>query len=68
MTATACWVATAADAVEAALRRAGYTAERQDKTAGLASIRSLIVTRPSCRLFRKLDAVAVLTGPSLSAP
>ena len=31
-------VAAAADAVEAALRRAGYTAERQDKTAGLADV------------------------------
>jgi Nucleotidyl transferase AbiEii toxin, Type IV TA system len=31
-------VASAADAVEAALRRAGYTAERQDKTVGLADV------------------------------
>jgi Nucleotidyl transferase AbiEii toxin, Type IV TA system len=31
-------VAAAADAVEAALREAGYTAERQDKTAGLAEM------------------------------
>ena len=31
-------VAAAADAVEAALRRAGYTAERQDKTAGLSEV------------------------------
>ena len=31
-------VAAAADAVEAALRQAGYTAERQDKTAGLADV------------------------------
>jgi hypothetical protein len=31
-------VAAAADAVEAALRQAGYTAERQDKTAGLAEV------------------------------
>jgi len=31
-------VAAAADAVEAALRQAGYTAERQDKTAGLAGV------------------------------
>jgi hypothetical protein len=31
-------VAAAADAVEAALRAAGYRAERQDKTAGLADI------------------------------
>jgi len=31
-------VAAAADAVEAALRAAGYTAERQDKTAGLAEV------------------------------
>src|SRR5262245_43394004 len=31
-------VTAAADAVEAALRRAGYTAERQDKTAGLAEV------------------------------
>lgn len=31
-------MAAAADAVEAALRREGYTAERQDKTAGLAEV------------------------------
>ncbi|HLM90316.1 MAG TPA: nucleotidyl transferase AbiEii/AbiGii toxin family protein [Streptosporangiaceae bacterium] len=31
-------VAAAADAVEAALREAGYTPERQDKTAGLAEV------------------------------
>jgi hypothetical protein len=31
-------VAAAADAVEAALREAGYTPERQDKTAGLADV------------------------------
>ena len=31
-------MADAADAVEAALRRAGYTAERQDKTAGLSEV------------------------------
>jgi Nucleotidyl transferase AbiEii toxin, Type IV TA system len=31
-------VAAAADGVEAALRKAGYTAERQDKTAGLADV------------------------------
>lgn len=31
-------VAAAADAVEAALREAGYTAERQDKAAGLAEV------------------------------
>jgi Nucleotidyl transferase AbiEii toxin, Type IV TA system len=31
-------VAAAAGAVEAALRRAGYTAERQDKTAGLSEV------------------------------
>src|SRR5579864_259496 len=31
-------VAAAADAVEAALRQAGYTAERQDKTAGLSDV------------------------------
>ncbi len=31
-------VAAAADAVEAALRKAGYTAERQDKTTGLADV------------------------------
>jgi hypothetical protein len=31
-------VAAAADAVEAALRQAGYSAERQDKTAGLSEV------------------------------
>lgn len=31
-------VAAAADAVEAALTEAGFTAERQDKTAGLSDI------------------------------
>ena len=51
-------VAPAADAVEAALARAGYSAERQDKTAGLAEVfegmgdglAEWIVTAPVCRM------------------
>jgi len=49
--------------------RHGKTRARTRRSRWAASIRSLIVTRPIVpATFRKLDAVAVLTGPLLPAP